>query len=98
MTRARGSPGMACRTGAGGAVFCRGPSELAMAISAEGVEGCLRRLPQVCSRRAVTVQTAADSGLIDEVVMAGHAVDRRVLFMWEVDGDYCWSRRGLEQV
>ena len=78
--------GVAGGAGAGGAVFGRSLSQFRVAVTAEGVEGGLRRLGQVGAGGAMAVAATAEAGLVDKVVMAGDAADGRVFLVREVHG------------
>lgn len=53
----------------------RGRRQLSVAVAAERVEGGFGGLRQVGPRVAVAIEATADTGPVDEVVMARHAVD-----------------------
>lgn len=63
----------------------RAVGKLGVAVAAERVECRFRGPGQVGTRLAVAVDTTADARFVDEVVMAGDAVDRGVLLVREVD-------------
>jgi hypothetical protein len=58
--------------------------EIAVTIAAEHVKGGFTRLAQIRARASVTVETAAETRMVDEVVMAGDAIDGSMIFMWEI--------------
>jgi hypothetical protein len=76
----------------------RGVGQLGVAIAAERVEGCFRGPDQVGARPAMAVQATANARFIDEVVMAGDAVDRGVFLVGEVDRQEGRRRCRLEKV
>ena len=69
------------------ALFTR---ESAVTIAAEFMKRRFRRLGQIRACAAVAVVAAAEAGLIDEIVMAGDAIDGSMILMREK----CMQRRG----
>jgi hypothetical protein len=65
-------------------VFVRGFGQGGVAGAAEGVESRFRGLRQIGAWCAVALETTADAGFVDEVVMADYAAYGRVLFVREV--------------
>jgi hypothetical protein len=62
----------------------RGCRELSVAVATERVEGGFGGLRQVGPRTAVAIEATADTGPVDEVVMARHTVDGRMFVMGEM--------------
>jgi len=58
--------------------------EVAVTIAAEHVKCGFARLTQIGARASVTVETAAETRLVDEVVMAGDAIDGSMIFVREI--------------
>ena len=71
--------------------------EVAVTIAAERVKGCFTRLTQIGARASVTVETAAETRLVDEVVMAGDAIDGSMIFVREIHMQREWYHCRLQQ-
>jgi hypothetical protein len=71
--------------------------EVAVTIAAEHVEGGFTRLAQIRARASVTVETAGETRMVDEVVMAGDATDGSMIFVREIHMQRERCRRRLQQ-
>src|ERR1700722_1811303 len=58
--------------------------KVAVTIVAEHVKCGFARLTQIGARASVTVETAAETRMVDEVVMAGDAIDGSMIFVREI--------------
>ncbi len=72
--------------------------ELGVAIAAEFMEGGFQLLRQIFTCAAVAVITSAEAGAIDEVVMAGDAIDAAVIFMRKKSMQRGGGRGGPQQM
>ena len=72
---------MAGRAFANRPVFAPLQRALHMATAAELMKGRFRCLMQIGPRAAVAVVAVAGTGLVDEIVVAGDAVDASMLFV-----------------
>jgi len=81
----RGWFDVAGRAGACRAVFGGVVGELGVAVTAERVEDGFRGPGQVRARLAMAVEATADACFVDEVVMAGDAVDGGVFLVRKAD-------------
>ena len=79
-------------------MFALFTSECAVAIAAEFMKRRFRRLRQIRACAAMAVVAAAEAGLVDEVVMAGDAIDGSMILMRKKCVQRRGRRCGLQQV
>ena len=88
---------MAARTLAHGSMLAVFQRECAVAIAAEFMKRRFGCLAQVEASAAVAIETAAGAGLVDEIVMAGDAIDGSVMLVRKLHVQYGRQRCRLQQ-